>query len=159
MKKICLILLIAFIVLFTGSVFAASSPYFKQIHLTGDNYFQIRGLDKPHGYKDFSKFPGYDSYVHSNCYHVHGALKKIDKKTGREYYSKSYSIPLYCKGATKHIKEVFKGAKNILEISVPKFIKLGGLFALILTIPGDTRIKDKECNSKANMNSTFCKMD
>ncbi len=126
------------------------------IPLGREKYLQVRGVDKPHGFKNFSSWPGYDSFVHANCYHVHGEFKKISSSTGREYYNKGVSIPVYCKGATKYIGKAFKGAAEKLGLSPWKFLKVGGVLAtVIMEIPfvgGPTQI----CNQNATTNSTYC---
>jgi hypothetical protein len=132
-------------------VFAAR----KMIPLGGKYYLQVRGVDNPHGIKSFGSWPGYDSFVHSNCYHVHGEFKKLNS-SGRELFSKGVSIPVYCKGATKFIKKAFTQAAEKLKLSPWKFLKVGGvLVTIIMEIPsvgGPTQI----CNQNETTNSTSC---
>jgi len=143
--------------IFGAQAFAASSPWIKKIPLGGEKYLFVRGVDRPHSFQNFKSWPGYDSFVHSNCYHVHGEYKKISSNTGREYSSSKVSIPLYCKGLTKYIGKAFKGAAGELGLSTWKFLKVGGvLVTLIMEIPtvggGGTTV----CNQNATTNSTSC---
>jgi hypothetical protein len=136
--------------------FAASSPGRLMIKISGKNYLQVRGVDKPHGYTSFNSWPGYTSFVHSNCHHVHGEFKTLDSK-GREVYSKGVSIPLYCKGATKYISKAFKYAAEELGLSATKFLKVGGWFVVLITsIPSVGGGGETVCNQNATTNSTYC---
>jgi hypothetical protein len=111
---------IVLIVLSLGAM-AASSPGRVEIKLTKNTFFQIRGMDSPHSVKNFSSWPGYTSFVHNNCYHVHGEYKVRDSSTGREISTAGVSVPLYCKGAWKYVSKAFKGVSSEIGVGAATF--------------------------------------
>ena len=157
-KRTYLLAAVACIVLLAmaGQAFAASSPTRGMIKLGGDNYLQVRGVDKPHSVSNFSSWPGYTTFVHSNCYHVHGEYKRINSSTGREYYSKSVSVPIYCKGLTKYISKAFKYGAEELGLSTWKFLKVGGWLVVLINEIPSVGGKMQVCNQNATTNSTYC---
>lgn len=159
MNKIYSLILIAifFVSILSAPVMAShSSSNRRMINIGGENYLQVRGVDRPHGYTNYTSWPGYTSYVHNNCYHVHGEYKKISSGTGREYYSKSVSIPLYCKGATRFISKAFRYAAGELEISAWKFLKIGGVLTVIITQIPSVGGPYEVCEESNQTNSTYC---
>ena len=119
MNSIRLIVIIALILIaFNVNVFAASRMV---INLSNNSFLQIRGMDPPHGIKNYSSWPG-TPFIHSNCYHVHGEIKYLDPITHRELpKSVSVALPLYCKGAMTYVSKAFKTIKTDIGITASTF--------------------------------------
>lgn len=160
MKKNISIVVIAIVLVLSISsqILAASSPYLFKINLSSNTRLQVRGFDKPHGIKTFGSYPGYDTFVHSNCYHVHGEYKLLSN--GREISSKSVAIPYYCKGLTTYIKSAFTTAAAKLGLSSTAFLKVssGVLFSILMNIPSVGNPQDTigACNQNITTNSSAC---
>ena len=85
--------------------------------------YQMRGVDSPHSVQKFTSWPGYTSFVHSNCWHIHGEMKVLDS-AGREIRgsSKSIAVPVYCKGLGKFVSRAFSEASEVLKTPVKGFL-------------------------------------
>lgn len=127
-------LVAAALLLVSMGAFAASSSGRFTVKITKESFFQFRGVDSPHVVTNFRSWPGLTTYVHSNCYHVHGEFKTVSASTGRELSSKSLSVPLYCKGLTKYIGQAISEGKALLKgISASTYLRVGGTALLFLT--------------------------
>ena len=130
MKTIGVLAIILSVIFLASSIpVEASSPIRIPIRI-GNFLLQVRGVDSPHGVKDFGSWPGYNTFVDANCWHIHGELKSISPTTGREIWSIGISVPLYCKNIGKYAKQFTKNAFDVVKGFLGP---AGGIFYDILT--------------------------